>query len=108
MRNFQLTQIMGGFNKDSDASSLLIRILRSGWIPNLKFLKRIVVAIVGFTVLLLGVVMIVLPGPAFIIIPLGLAILATEFVWAQRLLTKAKAYFEKQRQRVAEKVRGKK
>ena len=95
-------------NKDPDASSLLNRILSSGWIPNLKFLKRIVIAIVGFTVLLLGVVMIILPGPAFIIIPLGLAILATEFVWAQRLLAKAKAYFEKQRQRVADKVRWKK
>ncbi len=99
---------MNEFNKDAEASSLLIRILSSGWIPNLKFLKRIVIAIVGFTVLLLGVVMIVLPGPAFIIIPLGLAILATEFVWAQRLLTKAKAYFDKQRQRVADKMRGKK
>jgi len=99
---------MDGINNDPEASSLLVRILRSGWIPNLKFLKRIVIAIVGFTVLLLGVVMIVLPGPAFIIIPLGLAILATEFVWAQRLLTKAKAYFEKQRQRVADKVRWKK
>lgn len=99
---------MPEFNNNADPSSLLIRILRSGWIPNLKFLKRVVVAIVGFTVLLLGVVMIVLPGPAFIIIPLGLAILATEFVWAQRLLTKAKAYFEKQKQRVADKMRGKK
>lgn len=94
--------------KDTDSSSLLNRILSSGWIPNLKFLKRIVVAIVGFSVLLVGVAMIILPGPALIIIPLGLAILATEFVWAQRLLTKAKAYFEKQRQRVADKVRGKK
>jgi tellurite resistance protein TerC len=93
--------------KDTDSSSLLNRILSSGWIPNLKFLKRIVVAIVGFSVLLVGVAMIILPGPAFIIIPLGLAILATEFVWAQRLLTKAKAYFEKQRQRVADKMRGK-
>jgi|SRR5687768_16645873 len=99
---------MPEFNNNADASSLLIRILRSGWITNLKFLKRIVVAILGFTVLLLGVVMIILPGPAFIIIPLGLAILATEFVWAQRLLTKAKAYFERQRQRVADKMRGKK
>ena len=103
-----MTQIMNETDKDADASSLLTRILRSGWIPNLKFLKRIVVAIVGFTVLLLGVVMIILPGPAFIIIPLGLAILATEFVWAQRLLTKAKDYFEKQRKRVTDKVRGKK
>lgn len=99
---------MNGFNKDAEASSLLTRILSSGWIPNLKFLKRIVVAIVGFTVLLVGIATIILPGPAFIIIPLGLAILATEFVWAQRLLTKAKAYFEKQRQRVANKMRGKK
>jgi uncharacterized protein (TIGR02611 family) len=99
---------MREINQDPETTSLLNRILSSGWIPNLKFLKRIVIAIVGFTVLLLGVVMIVLPGPAFIIIPLGLAILATEFVWAQRLLTKAKAYFEKQRQRVADKVRWKK
>ena len=105
---FSMTQIMVEINKDADASSLLTRILSSGWIPNLKFLKRIVIAIVGFTVLLLGVVMIILPGPAFIIIPLGLAILATEFVWAERLLTKAKAYFEKQRKRVADKMRGKK
>ncbi|MGQ0761025.1 MAG: PGPGW domain-containing protein [Acidobacteriota bacterium] len=95
-------------NQDTDASSLLTRILSSGWIPNLKFLKRVVIAIVGFTVLLVGVAMIILPGPAFIIIPLGLAILATEFVWAERLLTKAKAHFDKQRRRVADKVRGKK
>ena len=99
---------MDGINKDPEASSLLVRILRSGWIPNLKFLKRMVIAIVGFTVVLIGVAMIILPGPSFIVILLGLAILATEFVWAQRLLTKAKAYFEKQRQRVADKVRWKK
>ena len=91
-----------------EPSPLLTRILRSGWIPNLRFLKRILVAIAGFTVLLVGVAMIVLPGPSFVVIPLGLAILATEFVWAHKLLEKAKAYFEKQRQRVADKVRGKK
>ena len=108
VRNSQLTQIMSETTKDSEASSLLNRILSSGWIPNLKFLKRIVVAIVGFSVLLVGVAMIILPGPAFIVIPLGLAILATEFVWAHKLLEKAKSYFEKQRQRVADKVRGKK
>ena len=100
--------IMVEINKDSEASSLLNRILSSGWIPNLKFLKRIVIAIVGFTVALIGVAMIILPGPGFIVILLGLAILATEFVWAQRLLTRAKAYFEKQRRRVADKMRGKK
>jgi hypothetical protein len=41
---------------------------------------------VGSTVLLLGVAMIVLPGPAVVLIPAGLAILATEFLWARRLL----------------------
>ena len=35
--------------------------------------------------------MVVLPGPAIVVIPLGLAILATEFVWARRLLQKARA-----------------
>lgn len=52
--------------------------------------KRLVIAVVGGTVLLVGVAMIVLPGPAFVVIPLGLAILATEFVWAKRLLKKVK------------------
>lgn len=59
----------------------------------LKFasLRRAVVAVIGFTVLLIGVAMVVLPGPAIVVIPLGLAILATEFVWARRLLEKARA-----------------
>lgn len=59
----------------------------------LKFawLRRAVVAVIGFTVLLIGVAMVVLPGPAILVIPLGLAILATEFVWARRLLEKARA-----------------
>lgn len=34
--------------------------------------------------------MVVLPGPAFIFIPAGLAILATEFIWARKLLQKVK------------------
>ena len=55
------------------------------------WLKRAVVAVIGFTVLLIGVAMVVLPGPAVVVIPLGLAILATEFVWAKRLLEKARA-----------------
>ncbi len=53
--------------------------------------KRAVIVVVGFTVLLIGIVMIALPGPAILIIPAGLAILATEFVWAKRLLHKFKA-----------------
>lgn len=57
----------------------------------LTWLRRAVVAVIGFTVLLIGLAMVVLPGPAIVVIPLGLAILATEFVWARRLLAKARA-----------------
>ena len=54
--------------------------------PKLRVAKRIVVAVVGGTVTLVGIALIVLPGPAFIVIPLGLSILATEFVWARRYM----------------------
>jgi tellurite resistance protein TerC len=52
--------------------------------------KRLITAVIGFTVLIAGVAMIVLPGPAVVVIPAGLAILASEFVWARRLLKKAR------------------
>ncbi|MFN8627339.1 MAG: PGPGW domain-containing protein [Candidatus Binatia bacterium] len=52
----------------------------------LRHARRLIVLVVGLTVVLIGVAMLVLPGPAFVVIPLGLAILATEFVWAQHLL----------------------
>lgn len=55
-----------------------------------RLARRIAVACLGATVLLLGIALLVLPGPAFVVIPVGLAILATEFVWAQRLLRKTK------------------
>ncbi|MGH8489240.1 MAG: PGPGW domain-containing protein [Gammaproteobacteria bacterium] len=51
-----------------------------------KLARRIVVGVVGATVVLLGMAMIVLPGPAFIVIPVGLAILGVEFTWARNRL----------------------
>jgi tellurite resistance protein TerC len=57
---------------------------------SLKTIKRIVILVVGSTVLVLGVALLVLPGPAFIVIPAGLAILAIEFAWARRWLRKAR------------------
>lgn len=56
----------------------------------LRQVKKLVVAVVGFTMLIAGIAMIVLPGPAFIFIPAGLVILATEFLWAKKLLQKVK------------------
>ena len=59
-------------------------------LKNLKQVKRLIVAVIGFTVLAIGIAMIVLPGPAIVVIPLGLFILATEFAWAKRFLEKIK------------------
>ncbi len=63
----------------------------------LKQIRRVAVAVVGFTLLLIGVVMIVLPGPAIIVIPVALAILGTEFVWARRLLENVKRKMKRKR-----------
>ncbi len=53
--------------------------------------KRVLVATVGFVVLLIGLAMVPLPGPALLVIPAGLAILATQFRWARRLLDAVRA-----------------
>ena len=48
-----------------------------------KAARRIVIGLVGLTVLLIGVIMIFTPGPALVVIPVGLAILSIEFAWAR-------------------------
>jgi uncharacterized protein (TIGR02611 family) len=57
---------------------------------NIKIVKRVIVSVVGATVLLIGIALLVLPGPAFVVIPVGLAILATEYAWARRWLRKVR------------------
>ena len=44
----------------------------------------------GFTLLLIGIVMLVTPGPGWLVILLGLGLLAAEFVWARRLMDRIK------------------
>lgn len=56
----------------------------------LRQVWRVIILVVGVTVIAIGVAMIVLPGPAFVVIPAGLGILATEFLWARRLLERVK------------------
>jgi Putative transmembrane protein (PGPGW) len=51
-----------------------------------RWARRIAVTLVGGTVLLIGIALIVLPGPAFVVIPLGLTILGLEFAWARQWL----------------------
>lgn len=51
-----------------------------------KLARRIVISVVGVTVLVIGVIMIVTPGPALVLIPVGLAILSIEFAFARSWL----------------------
>jgi hypothetical protein len=60
-------------------------------------IRKVVVAVMGGTVLLVGAALLVLPGPAAIVIPIGLVILATEFAWARRVLHRGKTAVGKAR-----------
>lgn len=67
---------------------------RLGWrttpLVIIEHARKIVVATIGGTLLAIGIAMVVLPGPAIVVIPLALAILATEFMWARRWLATAR------------------
>ena len=68
-------------------NSLINRILEN---KPYRMVRKTVIGIVGVSVLCVGAAMIFLPGPAIVVIPVGLAILATEFAWAKVLLHKLK------------------
>lgn len=74
---------MRRFNLDLTLPDALLRPYRIA--------RRIVIAVVGFTVLLIGLIMMVTPGPALVVVPLGLGILALEFAWARHWLHKLRA-----------------
>jgi uncharacterized protein (TIGR02611 family) len=52
--------------------------------------KRFLRILFGFTLLAIGLVMVVTPGPGWLTIMIGLGVLAAEYVWARRLLDKLK------------------
>jgi tellurite resistance protein TerC len=62
--------------------------------------RKIIIAVIGTTILLIGIALIVLPGPAFIVIPIGLSILASEFIWARRVIKRGRIFVKKVRRRV--------
>jgi tellurite resistance protein TerC len=64
--------------------------------------RKVAVAVIGTTILLIGLALIVLPGPAFIVIPIGLGILATEFVWARRAIRRGRIFVKKVHRSVTE------
>jgi len=53
-------------------------------------IRRAIVGLVGTTIVLVGLLMIFLPGPGALVVLLGLAVLATEFVWARRVIRRAR------------------
>lgn len=59
-------------------------------VEDVPHIKRIIVTVVGGTIVIFGVLMIVTPGPAIIVIPAGLAVLGTEYAWARRWLRKGR------------------
>lgn len=65
-------------------------------------IRKTIVFVVGFTILIVGIAMIALPGPAILFIPAGLAVLATEFDWAKKWLRKIREKTKK----IGESVRG--
>jgi tellurite resistance protein TerC len=56
-----------------------------------RAVRRLVVAVVGLSLVAVGLALVVLPGPALLLIPAGLAVLAIEFEWARRLLRRIRA-----------------
>jgi uncharacterized protein (TIGR02611 family) len=62
--------------------------------------RWVIVATVGFTLVVTGIIFMVLPGPGIPILITGLAILATEFTWAEIVLNKTKHHFSKALKRI--------
>lgn len=65
--------------------------------------RRVLITVAGFTVLAVGAVMLLTPGPGLLLVIVGLAILGTEYAWAKRLLERAKQQTKKARDRMRRK-----
>lgn len=63
--------------------------------------RKLIVAVIGATVVLFGLALLILPGPAIVVVPLGLALLATEFAWARRLIRRGRVVWGKARRRAS-------
>lgn len=57
---------------------------------SLRQVRRITIAIIGTTLLAVGVLLLVLPGPGLVVLALGLALLSLEFAWARVWLKRVK------------------
>lgn len=75
------------------------RLNRKLGLDKMPVIRKVIYTVVGLTILLIGIAMIVLPGPAVIVIPIGLAILASEYTWAQRIIRRGRIFVARARRR---------
>ena len=82
-----------GFNaRFNDGLNRLLAKLKVEDVPHIK---RIVTTVVGGTILILGVIMFVTPGPGIVVVFAGFAVLGTEYAWARRWLRKGRMMAKK-------------
>lgn len=82
------------------------RLNRKLGLDKMPVIRKLIYSVLGITVLLIGIAMLVLPGPAVIVIPVGLAILASEYAWARRIIRRGKVFVAKARGRKSARQRG--
>jgi uncharacterized protein (TIGR02611 family) len=66
----------------------------------LRMAYALIIAIIGSTIILIGIVLLLLPGPGIAVIIVGLGVLASEFAWARRLLKKTKNELKKEMEKL--------
>lgn len=80
------------------------KILNSIGLKDWPIARKIIVAVIGSTIVLIGIALLVLPGPGTVVIPIGILILASEFAWARWLWHRGKKMVRKTKGKVEEKV----
>lgn len=69
----------------------------------LRHTKKFFVLLIGVTIIVIGALMLVLPGPGIVVIIFGLVVLASEFAWAKSTLDKAKGHYESTKNKITKK-----
>lgn len=69
----------------------------------LRHTKKFFVLLIGVTIIVIGALMLVLPGPGIVVIIFGLVVLASEFAWARSTLDKAKGHYENTKNKITKK-----
>ncbi|MBA2622183.1 MAG: PGPGW domain-containing protein [Chthoniobacterales bacterium] len=81
------------------------RLNRKLGLDKMPAIRKLIYTVLGLTILLIGFAMVVLPGPAVIVIPIGLAILASEYAWARRIIRRGRVFVAKARGRKSRRQR---